>query len=141
MASVDEQSKKRLTESLNKLVTFGANPRDRLAWDNARIALGELGSISGGLLANRPQEDAALTSALTELDGFADVLRYSPGLDDARRRFEEVRAVSKCRSATRNTESRDCSVWPSDSQLLSCSSGTDQTQPDSFTWRLGSGKH
>jgi len=88
MVNVDEQSKGRLSESLTKLTTFGRNPRDGQAWDEARMALGELGSVAGRLLADKPQEDVALTSSLTELDGFAESLRGSPEDADARRRFD-----------------------------------------------------
>jgi len=77
-----------MADSLTKLVTFGRNPRNRLAWDEARIALGDLGDATGGLLASKPQEDVALTSSLTELDGYADRLRKSPGDKDARNGFE-----------------------------------------------------
>ena len=88
MANVDEQSKRLMSESLTKLATFGRNPRDRQAWNEARIALGELGDAAGRLLANKPQEDVAFTSSLTELDGFAENLRDFPEGDEARRHFE-----------------------------------------------------
>jgi hypothetical protein len=88
MANINERDKKRITESLTKLVTFGSNPRNKQAWDEARIALGELGGITGGLLVDKPQEDVALTSSLTELDGFAENLRHSPEDNDTRRHFE-----------------------------------------------------
>jgi hypothetical protein len=88
MATVDAQNERRITDSLNRLVAFGRNPRDPQAWNEARIALGELGDTAGRLLAGKPQEDASLTSSLTELDGFAENLRNSPANDDARRHFE-----------------------------------------------------
>jgi hypothetical protein len=88
MANINEQDKKRITESLIKLVMFGSNPRNEQAWDEARIALGELGSTTGRLLIDKPQEDVALTSSLTELDGFAESLRHSDKDDDIRRHFE-----------------------------------------------------
>ncbi len=88
MANVDEQSKRRMSDSLTKLAAFGRNPRDRQAWSEARIALGELGNDAGRLLANKPQEDVAFTSSLTELDGFAENLRDFPAGDEARRHFE-----------------------------------------------------
>ncbi len=88
MANVDEQSKERLLESLTKLAKFGRNPRDGQAWNDARIALGELGDIAGRFLTNRPQEDVAFTSSLTELDGFAENLRDFPEGEEATRHFE-----------------------------------------------------
>ncbi len=88
MANVDRQSKNSLKNSLMKLVTFGKNPRDEDAWMNARMALGELGNIAGNLLVGRAQEDVALSSSLTELDGFAENLHQSPENKDARLHFE-----------------------------------------------------
>jgi hypothetical protein len=88
MANIDEQSKKRLTESLNRLVTFGRNPEDKKAWNEARMALGELGDTAGGLLAHNEQEDVALTSSLSQLDGFMESLRFKPKGDEARTQFE-----------------------------------------------------
>ena len=88
MANVDEQSKKRLTEDLNKLVAFSHDPEDKKAWNEARTALGELGDTAGGLLAHNEREDVALTSSLTQLDGFMESLRFRPKGDEARTQFE-----------------------------------------------------
>ena len=81
-------NQERMADSLTKLVTFGSNPRNKPAWDEARIALGDLGDAAGSLLSSKPQEDVALTSSLTELDGYAEKLRISPGDRDARNGFE-----------------------------------------------------
>ena len=88
MASTEVQDKRLMTESLTKLEKFAMNPRGKQACDEARVALGELGNAVGRLLANRPQEDIAFTSSLTELDGFVESLRYSPEGVEAKRRFD-----------------------------------------------------
>ena len=88
MADVSTQDKKSMTEALKKFVAFGQKPNDKQSWDAARIALGELGSVTSRLLVGKPQEDIALSSSLTELDGFAEGLYRSPKDDEARRRFE-----------------------------------------------------
>jgi hypothetical protein len=86
--NVNEQDKKLIAESLTNLVKFGSNPVDKKAWDDARIALGQLGDIAGRLLADKPQEDVALSSSLSELDEFIDGLRHSPKNNDAVREFQ-----------------------------------------------------
>lgn len=88
MANIGDQDRARLSDGLTKLAKFGGDPRHEKAWDEARMAMAELGSVAGKLLADKPQEDVALTSSLTELDGFAESLRFSPEDDEAKRRFE-----------------------------------------------------
>ena len=88
MPNIDEQSKKRLTEILNRLVTFSRNPEDKNAWDEARIALGELGDTAGRMLALDERENVALTSSLSQLDEFMDGLRFRPKNEEARSHFE-----------------------------------------------------
>jgi hypothetical protein len=88
MANIDEQSKKRLTEDLNTLVAFGFDPENKKAWDDARAALGDVGDTAGRLLSGNEREDVALSSSLTELDGFMENLRFSPKDRNARDRFE-----------------------------------------------------
>jgi hypothetical protein len=85
---VNEQDKKLIVESVTKLVKFGSNPVDKKAWDDARIALGQLGDITGRLLADKPQEDVALSSSLSGLDEFIENLRHSPNNTDAVREFQ-----------------------------------------------------
>ena len=88
MPSINEGDRQSLADSLTRLVKFGSSPREGKTWDEARGALGELGSVAGRLLADKPQEDVAFTSSLTELDGFAESLRDSPVDGDAKRRFD-----------------------------------------------------
>ena len=86
--NVNEQDKKLITESVTKLVKFGNNPVDKKAWDDARIALGQLGDIAGRLLAEKPQEDVALSASLSGLGEFIENLRYSPKNADSVREFQ-----------------------------------------------------
>jgi hypothetical protein len=88
MANVDEKSKKQLADSLNRLIAFGRGPEDKNALDNARAALGQIGDTAGRLLSDNEREDIALSSSLTELDGFIENLRLSPTGKNARDHFE-----------------------------------------------------
>ncbi len=85
--TMNQRSKKLITQSLKQLVSYGANPKTAAAWDEARMALGQLGDTVGQLLANKPQEDVAFSSALSSLDGYAETLRRSPSAE-ARNNFE-----------------------------------------------------
>jgi hypothetical protein len=88
MENINESDKKLITDSLSKLIKFGTNPLDNQSRDQARIALGQIGDISGRLLARKPQEDVALSSSLTELDGFIEKLSNSPRKADAIQEFQ-----------------------------------------------------
>lgn len=85
---IDEQDKRRITKCLTMLVIFSHRPKDKQAWNDCRIASSELRDIARSLLAGKTEEDAGITSVLTELDGFAERLRFSPEDDNARRSFE-----------------------------------------------------
>jgi hypothetical protein len=73
---------------LNRLVAFGRNPEDKMAWNEGRAALGELGDTAGRLLAANEREDVALSSSLSQLDEFMENLRFSPKKEESRGRFE-----------------------------------------------------
>jgi hypothetical protein len=88
MDRIDEQSKKRITESLARLVALGRNPGDKKTRDEASIAVGDLGDVAGRLLSSKPQEDVAFSSSLSELGDFIENLRVSPTGEDAQRRFD-----------------------------------------------------
>ncbi len=88
MANIDEASKKRLTDALNKLVAFGRNSDDKKAWTEARAALGDLGEVSGRLLAKNEREDTALASSLSQLDEYMENLRLSSRNQEAKSQFD-----------------------------------------------------
>jgi hypothetical protein len=88
MDRIDEQSKKRMTESLTKLAAFGRNPADKKAREEARMAVGDLSDVAGRFLSDKPQEDVAFSSSLSELGDFMDSLRLSSSGEDAQRRFD-----------------------------------------------------
>ncbi len=87
MANIDEASKARLTDDMNKLVAFGRSFDDTKAWTEARTALGDLGEISGRLLAKNEREDIALASSLSQLDERLENLKFSSKNPAARSEF------------------------------------------------------
>ncbi len=88
MLPVDEESKQRLVADLGKLITFSSDLGNKQLWNEARIALGELGDTSSRLLAGNTREDLALSASLSELDESVEALRNSYGREDANRQFE-----------------------------------------------------
>ncbi len=88
MANIDEASKKRLTEALYKLIAFRRNFDDKDAWTGARTALGELGEVSGQLLAKNEREDIAFSSSLSQLDEHLESLKFSSKNAEARSEFD-----------------------------------------------------
>lgn len=88
MASIDETSKKRLTDALNKLVAFSGSPNDKQAWSEARAALGDLGEVSGRLLAKNEREDIAFSSSLSQLDEHLESLKFSARDREAKGEFD-----------------------------------------------------
>ncbi len=86
--NIDEQSKQLLTENISKLFLFGRYPRYKQAWNEASIALGILGEITGRLLSGKTKKDIAFTSSLNELNGFAENLHDSPENNVFKRHFE-----------------------------------------------------
>jgi hypothetical protein len=87
MEIIDAKNSKLFKQSLKRLMAFRDNPRDPAAWEEARIALGQIGDAAGRLLANRPQEDAAFGWSVSELDGCAEALRRAV-TEDTRSRFD-----------------------------------------------------
>jgi len=87
MEVIDAKNSKLFKQGLKRLVAFRDNPKDAAAWEEARIALGQIGDAAGRLLANRPQEDAAFGWSMSELDGCAEGLRRA-ATEDAKSRFD-----------------------------------------------------